>query len=204
MNKFQNLKNIWQQSQQVTQEFSKQYIILTREDQQLTLKEKTVLLLCKQAETRIENLTSLQPEDTEGMIAVIETDKVQAKLHFTPEKITINDDYIEGELRLLNSPQLASNSMLYRYLIAGWQTFLGSKIPEQVLPKDIRVERDKIYYSLPKEKIELLKPFFTAVQDGSTLLTTFKEKQLIITSSASFNWDNFKIQDLLRLFTTRK
>lgn len=89
------------------------------------------------------------------MIAVIETDKVQAKLHFTPEKITIKDDYVEGELKLLNSPQLASNSMVYRYLIAGWQTFLGSKITEQVLPKDIRVERDKIYYSLPKEKLEL-------------------------------------------------
>lgn len=40
MNKFQNLKNIWQQSQQVSQEFSKQYIVLNREDQQLTLKRK--------------------------------------------------------------------------------------------------------------------------------------------------------------------
>lgn len=204
MNKFQNLRNIWQQSQQVTQEFSKQYIVLNREDQQLTLKEKTVLLLCKQAETKIEHLISLQPDDLEGMIAVIETEKIRAKLHFTPEKITIKGDYIEGELRLLNSPQLASDSMVYRYLIVGWQTFLGSKIPAQVLPKDIRVERDKIYYSLPKEKIELLKPFFTAVQDDSTLLTTLKEKELVITSSAAFNWNNFKIQELLQLFTPRK
>lgn len=204
MNKFQNLRNIWQQSQQVSQEFSKQYLVLNREEQQLTLKEKTVLLLCKQAETKIEHLISLQPDDLEGMIAVIETEKIRAKLHFTPEKITIKGDYIEGELRLLNSPQLASDSMVYRYLIVGWQTFLGSKIPDRVLPKDIRVERDKIYYSLSKEKIELLKPFFTALQDDSTLLTTLKEKELVITSSAAFNWNNFKIQDLLQLFTPRK
>ncbi|BAZ43442.1 hypothetical protein NIES4102_04420 [Chondrocystis sp. NIES-4102] len=200
MNKFSNLKNIWQQSQ----EFSKQYIVLNREEQQLILKEKTLLLLCKQAENRIANLVSLQPEATEGMIAVIETDKVEATLHFTPEKISIKDDYVEGELRLLSTPKLASDSMVYRYLIAGWQTFLGSKIPAQVLPKDIRVEQDKVYYSLPKDKLELLKPFLATVEKDSTLSTTLKNKELTITSSANINWENFKIQDLIQLFLAKK
>ncbi|AFZ38311.1 hypothetical protein Sta7437_4883 (plasmid) [Stanieria cyanosphaera PCC 7437] len=197
MKKLHNVKNIWQQSQKITQEFSQQYILLNREDKQLTLKEKTVLLLCKQAEARVEHLTSLQPEEKEGMIAVIETEKIKAKLHFTPEKIIVKDDYIKGKLKLLNSPQLESNSIVYRYLIAGWQTFLGNKIPHQVLPKDIKVEQNKIYYSLPKDKIELLKPFWAVFQDDSALLTTLREKELTITSSVAFNRDNFKVQDLL-------
>jgi hypothetical protein len=203
MKRLNNLKNIWQQSQKVTKNFSEQHLILNQESKQLILKEKTVLLLCKQAESRIKNITSLQPDETEGMIAVIDTEKVRVKLHFTPEKIFVKDDYIEGELRLLNSPQLESNSIVYKYLIAGWQAFLGSKIPDRVLPKDIRVEKDKVYYSLPKDKIELLKPFFAVLQNDSVLLTTLKEKELVITTSAAINWDNFKVQDLLQLFIAK-
>jgi hypothetical protein len=203
MKRLNNLKNIWQQSQKVTKNFSEQHLILNQESKQLILKEKTVLLLCKQAESRIKNITSLQPDETEGMIAVIDTEKVRVKLHFTPEKIFVKDDYIEGELRLLNSPQLESNSIVYKYLIAGWQAFLGSKIPDRVLPKEVRVEKDRVYYFLPKDKIELLKPFFAVLQNDSTLLTTLREKELVITTSAAINWDNFKVQDLLQLFIAK-
>lgn len=124
-------------------------------------------------------------------------------LYFTPEKISIKDDYVEGELRLLSTPKLASDSMVYRYLIAGWQTFLGSKIPAQVLPKDIIVEQDKVYYSLPKNKLELLKLFLATIEKDSTLSTTLKNKELTITSSANINWENFKLQDLIQLFLAK-
>lgn len=86
MKKLQNIKNIWQQSQKLTQEFSKQYLFLNKDEKQLILKEKTVLLLCKQAESKVEHLENLQPDEIEGMIATIETEKIKAKLHFTPEK----------------------------------------------------------------------------------------------------------------------
>ncbi|MFN6096084.1 MAG: hypothetical protein ACK468_00265, partial [Dolichospermum sp.] len=45
------------------------------------------------------------------------------------EKITLHENCLEGELRLLKSPQFETESIVYRYLIAGWVKFLGGKLP---------------------------------------------------------------------------
>ena len=108
----------------------KDYILFNSENKQLILKKKTVLLFCQQAVARVKQLTSLETDLSEGLIATIKHKKNQVKIHFTPEKITLNQDNIEGELRLLTPPQFHTESIIYRYLIAGWQNFLGGK--EQV------------------------------------------------------------------------
>jgi hypothetical protein len=74
---------------------------------------------------KADKLTSLIPDSEEGLIALIEHNKIQIKLHFTPEKITLRDDCIEGQLHLLTPPQFETDSLVYQSLIAGWKIFLG-------------------------------------------------------------------------------
>jgi hypothetical protein len=71
-----------------------------------SLTKKMVLFLCQQAESRVEQLKSLELHSEKELIATIEYNKIQIKLHFTPEKITLNKDCIEGELRLLTPPSV--------------------------------------------------------------------------------------------------
>ncbi|MEH2397515.1 hypothetical protein [Nostoc sp.] len=125
-----------------------------------------VLLLCQQAESRVEQLKSLEPHSEEGLIATIEYNKIQVKLHFTPEKITLSKDCVEGELRLLKPPQFETESIVYRYLIAAWTRFLGGKLPNGALPKEVISENNKVYYTLPRTQlwISLKTTFFVRAQ----------------------------------------
>lgn len=163
-----------QDSKQLLQKLIDKYVVINLKDNQLILKEKTVLLLCQQAELKVNNLTSLIPNHEEGMIAIMEYDKIQIKLHFTPEKITLKDECIEGQLHLLTPPQFEADSLIYRSLIAGWKIFLGGQIPNQALPEQIRLEGNKIYYTLPRNQLQLLDAFFHNLQTDSCLITSLK------------------------------
>ncbi|RUT09701.1 hypothetical protein DSM106972_001960 [Dulcicalothrix desertica PCC 7102] len=174
------------------------------EAKQLILKKKSVLALCQQAESKVEQLKSLQPDSEEGFIAVIEHNKIQVQLHFTPEKITLSEDSIEGELRLLKAPQFQTDSIVYRYLIAGWNMFLGGKIPNGALPNGVRVENNKVYYTLPRNQAQLVDGLFHNLKNGSALITNVKQGDLIIESSVSLSWNDFKLQNLLQLFNSKK
>ncbi|MEA5510640.1 hypothetical protein VB715_12775 [Crocosphaera sp. UHCC 0190] len=156
MSIFNKLKATVQDSRQILKGILKDYILFNSETKQLTLRKKTVLLLCQQAVSRVEQLKSLEPHSSEGLIATIEHKEIQVKLHFTPEKITLHEDCIEGQLRLLTSPEFQTDSIVYRYLIAGWKTFLGGKIPNDNLPEGVRLEDNKIYYTLPRNQLQLI------------------------------------------------
>ncbi len=94
----------FQESRKNIQTTLEEYIMFSSQAKQLTLKKKTVLLLCQQAQSKVEQLKSLQPDSDEGLIAIIEHKQMQVKLHFTPEQITLYEKDIEGELRLLKPP----------------------------------------------------------------------------------------------------
>ncbi|WP_225977473.1 hypothetical protein [Nostoc sp. CENA543] len=145
MGVFNKITTTFQEPRQLIQKSLEEYIVFSLEAKQLTLRKKVVLLLCKKAQSRVEQLKSLEPDLEEGLIATIEYNQIQVKLHFTPEKITLNKDDIEGEIRLLKPPQFDTESIVYRYLIAGWKIFLGGKVPNGALPKEVRIEDDKIY-----------------------------------------------------------
>lgn len=181
-----------------------EYIIFNSEAKQLTLKKKTVLLLCEQAQSRVEQLKSLQPDVEEGFIAIMENNKVKVQLHFTPEKITLHEDTFEGTLRLLKPPSFYTDSLVYRYLIAGWNTFLGGKIPNGALPKGVRLENNIVYYTLPRNQSQLVDALFHNLKNGSALITNVKRGDLIIETSASLNWNDFKLQNLLQLVKFQK
>ncbi|OKH52293.1 hypothetical protein NIES2101_14920 [Calothrix sp. HK-06] len=181
-----------------------EYIIFNSEAKQLTLKKKTVLLLCEQAQSRVEQLKSLQPDVEEGFIAIMENNKVKVQLHFTPEKITLHEDTFEGTLRLLKPPSFYTDSLVYRYLIAGWNTFLGGKIPNGALPKGVRLENNIVYYTLPRNQSQLVDALFHNLKNGSALITNVKQGDLIIETSASLNWNDFKLQNLLQLVKFQK
>ncbi len=125
------------------------------------------------------------------------------KLHFTPEKITLHEDCLEGELRLLKAPQFETESIVYRYLIAGWKTFLGGKIPNGSLPKEVRIENDKIYYTLPRNQLQLLDALFHNLENGSSLMTKLEQGDLTIETSVALNWNDFKLQNLLQLLNRK-
>ena len=76
------------------------------------------------------------------------------------EKITLNQDNIEGELCLLTPPQFHIESIIYRYLIAGWQNFLGGRVPNAVLPDSIRIV-EKLY----KLFEVLIEHYYLAIDD---------------------------------------
>ncbi len=193
----------FQESRKILQRTLEKYILLKAEVKQLTLKKKMVLLLCQQAESRVEQLTSLEPDSEEGLIATIEYNKIQIKLHFTPEKITLNEDSLSGELRLLKPPQFDTESRIYSYLIAGWTTFLGGKIPNGALPKEVRIENNKVYYTLPRNQLQLLDALFHNLENGSALMANLKQGDLTIETSVALNWNDFKLQNLFQLLNLK-
>lgn len=203
MGVFNKITAAFQESRQFLKKSLGEYILYSSEAKQLTLKKPIVLLLCQQAESRVEQLISLKPDTDEGLIATIEYNKIQVKLHFTPEKITLNEDCIEGVLSLLQPPQFDTESIVYRYLIAGWKTFLGGKLPNGALPKDVRIENNKVYYTLPRNQLQLLEDFFHSLENGSALITNLKQGDLTIETSVALSWNNFKLQNLLQLLNLK-
>lgn len=89
--------------------------------------------------------------------------------------------------------------MIYRYLIAGWKTFLEGKIPNGALPKEVKIENNKVYYNLPRNQLQLLDSLFHNLETGSALMTNVKQGDLTIETSVALNWNNFKLQNLLQL-----
>ena len=203
MGVFNKITATFQESRQFLKKSLGEYILFSSEDKQLTLKKPIVLLLCQQAESRVEQLISLKPDTDEGLIATIEYNKIQVKLHFTPEKITLNEDCIEGVLSLLKPPQFDTESIVYRYLIAGWKTFWGGKLPNGALPKDVRIENNKVYYTLPRNQLQLLEDFFYSLENGSALITNLKQGDLTIETSVALSWNNFKLKNILQLLNLK-
>ncbi|WP_193197661.1 hypothetical protein [Nostoc sp. MG11] len=203
MGVFNKVTAMFQESRQFLKISLEEYIMFSSEAKQLTLTKKMVLLLCQQAESRVEQLKSLVTHSEEGLIATIEYKKIQVKLHFTPEKITLHENCLEGELRLLKSPQFETESIVYRYLIAGWTTFLGGKLPNGALPKEVKIENNKVYYTLPRNQLQLLDSFFHNLENGSALMTNLKQGDLTIETSVALSWNNFKLQNLLQLLNLK-
>jgi len=200
---FNNLTSKIKDYQENFKVILKNYILFSSETKELTLTKKMVLLLCDRAVTKVEELKSLEPDKFEGLIAEIKYKEVRLKVHFTPEKITLNRDYIEGEIRLLTPAQFESDSMVYRYLIAGWKIFLGGKIPNVVLPEKVRIEKDRVYYTLPRSELKLLNTLFSSLENGSTVKTSVMQGNLIIKTSVALNWNNFNLQNLLQLLNLK-
>lgn len=203
MGVFNKVTTAFQESRQFLRKSLEEYITFSPEARHLVLKRKTVLLLCQQAESRVEQLKSLKPDADEGLIATIEYNKIQVQLHFTPQKITLKEDFIEGELRLLKQPQFETESIIYRYLIAGWKTFLGGKIPNGTLPKEVRIENNNVYYTLSRNQLQVLDALFHNLENGSSLMTNLKQGDLSIETSVAMNWSNLKIQNLLQLLSIK-
>ena len=204
MNIFDKAKTKFQESEKLVQKLIEEYAVFNLKEKELLLKNKTVTLLCQQAELKVDKLTSLVPDSEEGLIANIEHNKIQIKIHFTPEKITLKDNCIEGQLHLLTPPQFETDSLVYRSLIAGWKIFLGGQIPNQALPEAVRVEGNKIYYTLPRNQLQLLDAFFHNLQTNSCLTTSLKQGELIINSSGTLSWNNFNLQSLYQALNLKR
>ncbi len=155
------------------------------------------MLLCKQAESRIEQLVSLTPEPEKGFIAVIQHKEIQAQLHFTPEQIILHENYIEGKLKILSSPQFQTDSWLYRSLIASWQVFLGGRIPNNIPPEGVKLEGDIVSYTLPREQLKVIDALFHTLKEGSTLNISVEKEEMAINSSVALNMDKINYSELI-------
>lgn len=194
------LGKVFQGSSKLLQQYTKDYIDVIPRSKQLILKPKTVLLFCQQATARVEQLTSLEPDTQEGLIARIQHKQVTVELHFTPEEILLKGDCIEGKLRLLNKPKLEANSLIYRVLISAWNTLLGGNVPGQVLPEGVRVEGETVYYTLPKAQLKLMNALFQKLEDNSALNLSLKQGELQIESAIAIDWSDLNFQSLLQIF----
>jgi hypothetical protein len=204
MSVFKKIQATVRVSKQLGQRYLEEYMTFSSETKQLTLKKKTVLLLCQQAEERVDQLQKLEPDAKKGLIATIENKNILTKVHFIPEKITLKENCVEGQIRLLNSPEFQTESLIYRYLIAGWKTFLGGKIPNGVLPEGVKIEGEKVYYSFPRNQAPLLDALFSGLENGSVLMTDLKQGELTLQSSVAVNWKDFKVQSLLQLIEVKQ
>lgn len=126
------------------------YIVFNPDLKQIILKPKMVLFLCGKVIDKVDKLSDLEPDEKEGLIATVVHEKITVKIHFTPEKIILKDDVIEGELRILKQPEFQTDSILYRSLIAGWKVFLGGYIPNDKLPEGIEVKAIVFFILYPK------------------------------------------------------
>jgi hypothetical protein len=170
------------------------------EENKLIFKEQIVNILCEQVEAKIENIISLIPDEKEGLIATIKHKNMIVELHFTPEFITLKEEVIEGELRLLKKPNIASDSWFYKTLIGGWKIFLGGNI-NNLKYENITVKKDKIYYTLPRNELKILNFFFDNVENNSRLITTLKEKELTIESELKLKEINFDWSEIMSIFS---
>lgn len=182
------------------QESVRDYISLNTQLKQLTIENKAILLLCQQAIARVNQSTSLNPSDIEGLIAVIQHEKITIKVHFTPVQILFKGDIIEGKLKLLSKPDIETDSLIYRPLVLIWKTLLGGKIDKKALPEKMRIEGDIIYYEFSKEQVPLIDALFHKVEDNSVLNLDLIEGRLIIESQVSINWRDINLQELSQIF----
>lgn len=197
---FDQLGKLAQNPGKLLQKQLEDYLVVSPPEQQLILKPKTVLLLCQKATQRVEPLTALAPDPQDGLIATVTQGKIKANIHFTPEKIYLKGDRVEGQLRLLQAPQMESSSPLYHTLIAGWSTFLGGYIPNQSLPEGVRLEGNRVYYTLPKDQLRLVDALFHNLQDGSAVDLTLHHGELQIKSTVAINWSDINLRSLIQLF----
>ncbi len=202
MNPLKQLKKVIQNSGNLLQDYVKDYIAVSPKSKELVLKPKAVLLLCQQAISRVEQLTSLEPDTNEGLIATIERGQIKVKVHFSPEKVLLNGNVVEGQLRLLNKPQVESDSMIYQTLIAGWKIFLGGNLPNHALPEGVRVDGDMVYYRLSNTQLQVLDMLFQNLENNSTLNLNLKEGELRIESAIAINWSDLNLQGLLQIFNS--
>jgi hypothetical protein len=199
MGLFKNIQKTVGNAGKILENILQSYIEFNTPAKQLILKPKTVTFLCRQVESKIEQIISLTPDDTQGLIAIIQQDKIEVKLHFKPKLITLKEDCIEGELQLLKQPDIQSDSLIYKTLIGGWKIFLGGYIPQNVLPEKIKVMGDKIYYTLPRNEVKLLEVLFKTVTPGSTLFTDMKAGELIIESAIAVNGNDVNLSELISI-----
>jgi hypothetical protein len=182
------------------QEDVRDYISLNIQLKQLTIENKGILLLCQQAIARVDQLTSLNPSNTEGLIAVIQHEKMTIKAHFTPLQILFKGDIIEGKLKLLSKPDIETDSLIYRPLVLIWKTLLGGKIDNKALPEKMKIEGDIIYYEFPKDQVQLIDALFHKIEDNSVLNLDLIAGRLIIESQVSINWRDINLQELSQIF----
>ncbi len=78
---FNQLGKVAQNSGKLLQKQVEDYVVVNPPAQQLILKPKTVLLLCQKAIHQVEQLTSLEPDSQEGLIATIEQKQIKAKIN---------------------------------------------------------------------------------------------------------------------------
>ncbi|MBE9239660.1 hypothetical protein [Synechocystis salina] len=182
------------------QKYAEDYVTLNTADKQVILKPKIVSFLCQKATDKVEQLTNLEPDSTEGLIATVVHDKVTVKVKFTPDNLTIKGDLVEGQLRLLEDPKFETNSWVYRSLIAGWKVFLGGYIPNDKLPEGVRIEGKNIFYSFPKSQLKLVNLLFSSIKDGSCLDLNLLAGELIATANVAINWSDLNMQDLIKMF----
>lgn len=197
MNVINQFRKTFEASSNFLQDFLNDYISFNSESSQLVLKQKTVLLLCQQAVSKVENLKSLEPDSEEGLIATLDYKGIDIKVHFTPEKITLYEDSIEGQLRLLNSPEFQADSFFYRILLEIWKTFLGGQISSGSLPKEVRIEKEQVYYTIARNQLKLLNALFLSLKNGSTVLMSLRKGELILESSAEISWKDINFEQLL-------
>jgi hypothetical protein len=182
------------------QESVRDYISLNSQLKQLTIENKGILLLCQQAIARVNQLTSLSPSGAQGLIAVIQHEKITVKVHFTPVQILFIGDIIEGKLQLLSKPDIETDSLFYRPLVLIWKTLLGGKIHNNALPEKMRIEGDIIYYEFSKDQVPLIDALFHKIEDNSVLNLDLSEGRLIIESQVSINWRDINLQELSQIF----
>jgi hypothetical protein len=183
-----NIKKIVGASSQIIwREILDSYLVFNPKTQQLTLKAKAVNLLCSLVESKIEQISSLQPSETEGLIATIEHNNSKIELHFTPESITFTKDYIEGQLRILEQPLIHSDDWLYKSLIGGWKVFLGGNIPNFAFSEELTIDGDKVYYKFLREDIKLLKDLCDETEENIPLVTRFYQGELTIQGVINFD-----------------
>lgn len=190
-----------QGSGNLVQNYVKDYIAIDQQSKQLILKPKAVLSLCQQVTAKIEQMTSLEPDANEGLLALVEHQQIKVKVHFTPENIVFNGEGVEDQLRLLNRPQFETDSLIYRSLILSWQVFLGGYIPNQALPEEVWVENDKIYYKFPKAQLRLIEALFHNFEEGSSLDLTLKRGELRVQSAVAIDWSSLNLQALVQIFS---
>ena len=79
---FDQLGKAAQNSGKLLQKQVEDYIMVDPPAHALTLKAKTVELLCQKTIQRVDQLTALEPDPQQGLLATIEQNQIKAKIHF--------------------------------------------------------------------------------------------------------------------------
>lgn len=153
------------------------YAEISADGRSATLKQPSLNQLIALAVAKIPELTKLELEKEQGLIATIEKGLLKVRVHFTLNHIVLHEHTVSGQIELLNNIQ--GEDWLSKILIKIMSIIFGDNTINRKLPKNIKKSGSFIDFEIDREELGILNTLFAVVKPETKIETQLANKQLI-------------------------